>query len=389
MKKPIRLPSALYALFAMAALLPLPAAQAHEDLRLKAWLEAQPASATAPFELAQLQAQLGNLWQELGDAEHARALFARSQSAAAQVQDAYVREVLIAHLANELASSGRFDEALRQLDRVQDSELWVKGAWKLIGKLAKAQQGKQAAELLARTEARSRAVSAPLLRAELLSGTGAAYRYVDRARGENLVYESYGMAQMLADPYERGLMLNEAGAHLVDIGHRERAIEVFEAVDRLVAEIREPLQQAQVLAMVGGGQAEKNLRERAVGALDKGRAIAERLPAGEAAWAVRSEIARNYGQSHRFEPGIAVAEAIRDPYHRIEGFIRIAKNMARTGQRDAAQVLLQRCEHEAASVSKPYLRATLLRKLASERIDARQPDAAKALLRQAEAAIAA
>lgn len=372
----------------LALALPPLAAHAHEDMRLQAWLNTHPATVTSDFEHAQVYAQLGNLWKELGDAPKSSDLFARSDSAAKRVQDDYIRDVLKAHLANELASSGHYDDALQALDKVQDTDVWVKTAWKLIGKFAKAKQPERAAKLLEQAEARTRTVEEPLLRAELLSGTGAAYRYVAQAKGENLVYESYGMAQMLPDLYERGVMLNEAGAHLVDIGHREQALAVFDAVDRLAPQIENPLQQAQVLAMLGGEMAEKNLRDRAVGALDKGREVALSLPEGEERSAVLSEISRNYGQSHRFEPGIALAEKIADPYHRIEGFIRNAKNMARTGQQDAAYKLLERSEQEADLVKSPYLRATVLRKLASERIEARQPEQAKELLSRAERALA-
>jgi len=372
----------------LALALPPLTAHAHEDMRLQAWLNTHPATVTSDFEHAQVYAQLGNLWKELGNAPKSSDLFARSDSAAKRVQDDYIRDVLTAHLANELSSSGQFDAALQELDKVQDSDVWVKGAWKLIGKLSKSKQNEQAAELLARTEARTRTVEEPLLRAELLSGTGAAYRYVAQAKGENLVYESYGMAQMLPDLYERGIMLNEAGAHLVDIGHTEQALAVFEAVDRLVPQIENPLHQAKVLAMLGGEMAEKNLRDRAVGALDKGRDVALRLPEGEERNAVLSEISRNYGQTHRFEPGIALAEEITDPYHRIEGFIRNAKNMARTGQQEAAYKLLERSEQEVDLVKSPYLRAIVLRKLASERIEARQLEQAKTLLSRAERALA-
>lgn len=373
-----------------AALCAAAPAFAHEDLKLKAWLASQPASSTLPYEDAQLQAQLANLWQELGEGARAERLFAQSRQASAAVREPYVQDLLMGHLANELASGANFERALQTLDAVRDGEVWVKTAWKLVGKLAKAGRRDEAAALLKRTEARAQATEEPMLRAELLSGTGASYRYIDKAHGENLVYEAYGIAQMLADPYERALMYNETGAHLMDIGHRELALQVFAQVEqRLVPQIKSPLQQAKALAMLGGEQAEKNLRERAVSALDQGRAIALRLPEGEDRAEVLSEIARNYGQSHRFEPGIATAEAIADPYHRIEGRIRIAKNMARTGHKDGALAQLALAETEARQVGKPHLRATVLRKLASEHIALGAKPHARALLGQAEASIAA
>jgi len=361
-----------------------PVVHAHEDARLNAWLSEQPVAVTAHFDQAQIYAQLGNLWTHLGDDARSKKLVEKSKAAAAKVRDTYVQDVLTGHLANELASSGNFDVALKKLNEVKDTEVWVKTSWKLISKLAKAKEEQRATELLRLTEERTRSVDDLLVRAELLSGTGAAYRYINKAKGENLVYEAYGMAQMLADPYEKGVMLNEAGAHLVDIGHRERAQAVFEDVDRLAPTIQDPLQQAQVLAMLGGEMAEKNMREQAVSALDKGRVVASKLPDGEARAAVLSEIARNYGQSHRFEPGIAVAEGIADPYHRIEGFIRIAKNMARVGQKENAYDLLERSAQEAKRIQSPYRQATVLRKIASEWIDAKDKEKARSFVVRAE-----
>lgn len=362
-------------------------AHAHEDHRLEAWLAKSPATETRPYEQSQVEAQLGNLWVSLDDAARAEKLFARARVNAAAVREPYVRETLKGHLANEVASAGDYDAALAKLGEIRDTEVRVKTAWKLIAKLAKSKQDARARSVLEDTVKASFSVADPLLRAELVSGSGASFRYVDRARGENLVYEAHGMAQMLSDPYERAIMFNESAAHLVDIGHRERAIEVFDEVDQLVGQIDDPLKQAKALAMLGGEQAEKNLRERAVGALDRGRKIAEALPESEERSAVLSEIARNYGQSHRFEPGIATATAIKDPYHRVEGYIRIAKNMARTGKADEARALLDRAEADTMLVKNGHARAIVLRKIASEHIDLGTKAHARKLLELAEAAI--
>lgn len=363
-------------------------ALAHEDMRLKAWLSNEPAAITRHFEQAQVYAQLGNLWQELGKVEHAAQLFEQSRHAAGKVGEPYVRDLLIGHLANELASTRDFDQALVKLDSIEDREVWVKTAWKLIGKLSKSGDRQRAAELLKRTEKLAQSTRDPALRAELLSGTGAAYRYLDKKHGENLVYEAYGIAQMLADPYERALMYNETGAHLMDIGHRELAMEVFDEVDRLIGDIGDPLNKAKALAMLGGEQAEKNLRDRAVPALDRARGYAMSLPDGEDKFDVLSEIARNYGQSHRFEQGIATADAIGDAYHRIEGYIRIVKNMYRVGDKAQALRLLDKAETAVEAIGDPYRQAIVLRKLASEQVAVGAKARADTLLQRALEAMA-
>ncbi|MEX1033156.1 MAG: hypothetical protein WDZ30_07330 [Cellvibrionaceae bacterium] len=369
------------------ALMACTPALAHEDLRLKTWLKNAEAKTTQPFEQSQIQAQLGNMWTELKDEQRSKILFEQARVNAAKVNEPYVRELLKGHLANELASGGAFPQALEKLNTIEDTDVWVKTAWKLIGKLAKADETEQAKILLLETETRSHAVQDPMLRAELLSGTGASYRYLDQKHGENLVYEAHGIAQMLSDLYERALMFNESGAHLMDIGHRERAVSVFDEVDRLVNEIENPLHQAKALAMLGGEQAEKGLRDRSVKALDRGYAIASQLPGNDDTYAVLSEIARNYGQSHAFEKAIKVAQSIPDAYHRVEGYIRIAKNQYRQGQQAQALSLLSLAEKDALKVEQPYRQAIVLRKLASERVTAKQPDQAKTLLSKAEALI--
>ncbi|MFN2361117.1 MAG: hypothetical protein ABR522_08590 [Marinobacter sp.] len=370
---------------ALTAFIICPPALAHEDLRLKEWLANAEPNIAQPFEQSQILAQLGNLWSELQDEQRSQRLFEEARHNAAKVTEPYVRALLKGHLANELASGKAFPQALEKLNTIDDTEVWVKTAWKLIGKLAKADETEQAKTLLSETEARSHAVQDYILRAELLSGTGASYRYFDQKHGENLVYEAHGIAQMIPDLYERALMFNESGAHLMDIGHRERAISVFDEVAQLVGQIKNPLHQAKALAMLGGEQAEKGLRERSVEALDRGYAIARQLPDNEDSYTVLSEIARNYGQSYAYEKGIKVAENIPDAYHRVEGYIRIAKNQYSQGQKKQALSLLARAETDALKIKQPYLQAIVLRKLASERVSAKQPELAKMLLLKAEA----
>lgn len=361
------------------------AAAAHEDLKLEAALAADPVETGRRYQKAALLSQLANLYLEVGDKEKAQRLITESKETEQGIRDAYVRQYVAGHTANEVGSGGDFDRALRMLNSIDDTEIWVKTAWKLAAKMAKAGQKEGTRRLLRECEDRAHRVKDLLLRSELLSGTGAGYRYLDKAEGVALVYEAYGIAQSLSDPYDRAIMFNEAGAHLMDIGHKVRALAVFDEVARLVGEIGDPLKQAKALAMLGGEQAEKGERDRAAQALEQGIKIAETLPPGEEAFAVQSEIARNFGQSHRFERGIAVAEKISDPYHRAEGFIRIAKNMHRMKQEQEAKALLERTVALSKEIKDPYLQAIVLRKLASEYLHFKENDRALGLLDRAMA----
>lgn len=345
---------------------------AHEDERLNEAL-AQDAESRARYEVALLAAQLAAAYADLGEAETAGRLLQTAREAREAIEHPYVRQAVAGDIANELAG-GDFEHALRLLGGVDDTERWVKTAWKLARKTGKGSDPAPARALLAECVRRARAVEDPALRAELISGTGANYRDVDPDIGAPLVYESYGLAQGIGDPYERAIMFNEVGAHLMDIKDRDLAIEVFERVGELVDRIDDPLRQSKVLVMLGGEQAEKGLRGRAAEALEHGVDIAGGLSEGEEKADVLSELARNFGQSYRFDRGVEVAETIGDPYHRAEGFIRIAKNLRRRDQADRADGLLREVEGLATKIDDPYRRGVVLRKLASEYRDADRPD---------------
>ncbi|MCH7307296.1 hypothetical protein MMO38_03940 [Acinetobacter sp. NIPH 1852] len=356
---------------------------AHEDLRLNQALAADIRTTAQPYQKSSLLAQLSNLYQTLGETQLAAQLLQESKVLAKAIQQPYVQQYVMGHTANEIASNGDFDLAMQVLNQVSDTEIWVKTAWKLANKAAKANQPELTRQLLAECDRRAHSVDDLELRAELLSGTGASYRFLNPLDGVGMVYEAYGIAQTLTDPYERALHFNEAGAHFMDIKHKDKALAVFDQVWDLIDQIKSPLQQAQALAMLGGEQAEKGQRERAAKALQRAVVIAEQLPDSEATFAVRSEIARNWGQSYQFKDGIKMAERIADPYHQAEGFIRIAKNMYRQKQQAEALALLKRTEKLANRISDPYLQATVLRKLASEYEMAQDTAKVKELLAQA------
>jgi len=354
---------------------------AHEDERLNKALS-EDGKVLKQYQLASLAGQLANIHSKLKEDAVAERMLQLAKETRQSIDHPYVRQAIAGDTANEV-SSHDFGLAMRLLNQIEDTEIRVKTAWKLARKVGKEGDTDTAKKLLDECVKLSRAVEDLELRAELISGTGANYRYVDTARGAPLVYESYGLAQSLADPFDRGIMFNEVGAHLMDIGDKDLAVLVFDTVDQLVDEIEDPLKQAKVLVMLGGEQAEKGLRDRAAIALEKGVRISQRISDEEEKAAVVSEFARNLGQSHKFDRAIEVARSIEDPYHRAEGLIRIAKNMHRQGKEAESLRLLKEIHELTTQVKDPYFRGVALRKLASEYLDLKQPEQARPLLAEA------
>lgn len=373
----IRLSRILIPVACLSLLWPAWLSMSHEDDRLNSALKKDDAS-RRQFELAMLSAQLAGAHAKLGDTENAAKLAEVTSRARSAISDSYVMQSVAGDTANEI-SSRDFEQARKLHDGIKETELWVKTAWKL----ARRSKKEVANELLSECERRARTVEDLELRAELISGTGANFKNVDPARASALVYESYGLAQVLKEPYDSAIMLNEVGAHLMDIGDKDRAIAVFDMVGVLVDKIKDPLEQAKALAMLGGEQAEKGLRDRAAAALERGVKAASAIPDGEEKWAVTSEIARNLGQSYKFERGIEVAEKIPDLYHQQEGFIRVAKNMSRHEKKAESIQLLARVAKNAEKIESPYFKGVVLRKVISEYVELKMNDEAKALLEPA------
>ncbi len=360
---------------------------AHRDERLEETVRAAQAPIRARFERAQLLAQVGHKLLIIGRDRSGSDLLERAETLADGLADPLLRDEAIAHLANEIASTDALDRAIALYRTVNDLETRTKLGWKLVNKLGKAGETARAQTLLDEMLPEVLAIENDLeLRAELLAGTGASHRFTEAARGVPLVYEAYGIVQAIADSYSRGLFLNEIGANLMDVGHTERAVRVFERSRALLDAIESPLERARFLAMLGGEQAEKGQREAAARDLERGVQAAERIPPGEDRNDVMSELARNFGQSHRFERGIRVADAIPDPYYRAEGYLRIAKNLHRQARAADALDLLARTEALAARIESPYRRGIILRKLASEWIALHEPEQAATLLDGALAA---
>ncbi len=329
---------------------------------------------------AKLFSQLANQYERINDIEQSEVWMARAQNEANATAAEEGSDEIKGHLANELASMNRFDDAICVMKEIESLEIACKTVWKLANKMGKSGEKERAQVLLDTIAGNIRLLDASAMKAELLTGTGANYRHVDASLGLPYVYEAYGIVQMISDLNDKAILLNEIGANLVDIGHMDQAKYVFVQASQTAELLEDPLAKARALAMLGGEMAEKGLRDEAPEVLERGLAAASLVSEGEEKWDVISEIARNFGQSYRFERGIEVSEMLESAYYRIEGFIRIAKNMARLKQIDQAVQLLERSEIEAATIVDTYRFGTISRKIASEYISLKQPERARTQL---------
>nr|WP_148302477.1 hypothetical protein [Caldalkalibacillus mannanilyticus] len=204
-----------------------------------------------------IMAELANQYAKLGNAEKAEELFQRAVQETDRLEEQKEREAMFAHLANEFASINHFDKALAYLDRITNQEVYVKTIWKLVNKIAKAGNSTLAENLLLQGIDIAQKIETPLLKSELLTGSGASYRHIDYSRGVALVEEAYQLATQIEEPYHKAILFNEIGANYIDVKEKEKALEVFSQAHSLVAAISSTVEKAQVLAMLGGELAEK------------------------------------------------------------------------------------------------------------------------------------
>lgn len=342
-------------------------AMAHANPRLEEAIAAASAATLASYERSTLDAQIANVLHGLGDGGRATELIDSAAGMAGRMPPGLMRDDAHAAIANEAASTGRFDLANELAARIADGDTSIKLGWKLAAKLAKAGRKEEASALLAGIRSRIEDVADPLRRTELLTGTGAAYKAVDPAEGRDLVREALRIAKDA--PFSlpvRATLYNEIGANLMDVGQRREAMDTFVAAGALALAIGDARERAEVMAMLGGEMAEKGEREPAAFTLEQGVTAARELPLGEARDAVMSELARNFSQSRKFKRAMEVAGDIRSPYHRAEGLVRIAKNLARNGHEDDAKAILHSTTGTVGRIGSPYRQGVILRKLAAE-----------------------
>jgi len=370
----------------LAALILVSTLGAHDDPHFAAAQAAASDACRHAYGVSLIQAQVGTEWAKLGDTTRAQACFTAAQTATISIAHPLLQDYAWAHLANAAAAAGNDDLANQAFAAITDPRLRAHATWKLVNKLGKAKRIDEARALLDATRAVVEASELPPGdRAALLAETGGSYRFIDPALGLPLVEQALALAAQVDDPFDGAVLLNVIGACLVDVGAADRAAAVFAQAGERAETITDVSDRVHHLAMLGGERAEKNLRDDAVIALEAAVALALTLPSGEDREEVLSEIARNFGQAHRFTRALAVAEYITDPYYRAEGWIRIAKNQARMGHPADARALLERTTTLADGITDGHQQAIIRRKLASEWISLRERARAEPLLLQAAA----
>ncbi len=289
---------------------------------------------------------------------------------------------VFAYLANEYAAKGEFTKAIEMAKKIEVREKKVKTIWKVVNKLAKKGHIEEATTLLAIAKEEAQAETDLVLKAELLSGTGGTYRFVDKSIGVPLVQEAQNIIESLPNGFERAILLNESGAHFVDVDLKEEAEKVFELARKEVDFIETSIDKAKALAMLGGEKAEKGFREKAPADLVDALEFAKESDSVKKE-AVMSEVARNFGQCRQFDMGIDAANEIHDLYQRSEGYLKIIKNLTKVDQENESRRLLKMVEEFTNLISNKEEKIIVLRKISSEYVALKDYEKAKVNIEKA------
>lgn len=357
---------------------------AHANPQLEEAIKNSSKEQLSYFYQMEVYAQLANQYKMIGDEAKAKRFFDSSHHLMSKIKQPYLIDEAKAHFANELASANKFDDAIKILNDISNQQVRNHATWKVASKIAKEKNETLALTLLNNLEKESSLIKDLALKAELLTGIGSKYRYLDPNKGIALVYEAYGIAQTFSNPFEKAIMFNELGANLIDIQQKDKAMEVFKAAKEIGLGLKDVHEKADVFAMHGGELAEKNERTEARNSLRIALEAALEIKNKEKKDEVLSQIARNFGQSYAFEEGLKVCDIIENPYHKAEGYIRISKNMYKEKINVASQELLQKTFALIEKMDNHYEKATILRKLASEWYMHKNDSEVKKLLSQLE-----
>lgn len=341
-------------------------AYAHANSALEEAIKNSTKEQVSYFRQMEVYAQLANHYKMIGNIEKSKVFFDKSIKSIDNIQEPYLKDEAQALFANELATAKEFAKSIEILNQINDQRVRTHATWKVSSKIAKEKNEKLAIELLEKLENEISLIKDLSLKAELLTGTGAKYRYIEPNKGIALVYEAYGIAQTFSNPFEKALMYNELGANLIDIGQKEKAMKLFKESKEIGLALKNIHQKADVFAMHGGELAEKGERNEAKNSLKIALQSAIQITSKENKDEVLSEIARNFGQSYAWEEGLKTCDMIESPYHKAEGYIRISKNMYKEKLNTKSQELLEHTFKLVDSIDNSYEKATILRKLAAE-----------------------
>ena len=295
------------------------------------------------------------------------------------------RETVLAAIANEYAGLDETKKAINITRSITDVHLFATNMGKIANKLVKSNPT-LANELLNEAVNKARKEAAeddlPALLAEL-SGKYIRLNKTDVAK--ELLKEANIAVEKIKDIHldDKLSLYAEIAANMVAAGQKEEAFKLFDKAYTLSSQLKDPFERAAILTMLGGELAEKGQPEKAIQMLDEALKVSLLIKDEQKRIDVTSEIARNYGQSKKFEKGIEIAKGISDAYFSSESLIVLAKNYAKTKQTNEAYALLKEVVSKTASISSESKKATILAKTAAELTELDKKEEGKALLEDA------
>ncbi|MDR7210093.1 hypothetical protein [Flavobacterium piscis] len=333
-------------------------------------------------------AALAKVGGEMGryfDKQKGLEILSRALSEIYTIDNKNYRETVLAAIANEYAGLDEIKKAINITRSITDVHLYATNMGKIANKLVKSNPT-LANELLneAVTKARKEAEEhdLPALLAEL-SGKYIRLNKTDVA--QELLKEANLAVEKIKNIHldDKLSLYAEIAANMVAAGQKEDAFKLFDKAYTLSSKIEDPFERAAILTMLGGELAEKGQPEKAIQMLDKALKVSLLIKDEQKRTDVTSEIARNYGQSKKFEKGIEIAKGIPDAYFSSEALIVLAKNYAKTKQPNEAYNLLKEVVKKTNAISSESKKATIQSKAAAELTELGKKEEGKSLLEDA------
>ena len=330
-------------------------------------------------------AKVGGETGRFFDKQKGLEILSRALSDIYSIDNKLYRETVLAAIANEYAGLDEIKKAINITRTISDVHLYATNMGKIANKLVKSNPA-LATELLneAVNKARKEAMEddLPALLAEL-SGKYIRLNKPDIAK--ELLKEANIAVEKIKNIHldDKLSLYAEIAANMVAAGQKEEAFKLFDKAYALSSQLKDPFERAAILTMLGGELAEKGQPEKAIQMLDEALKVSLLIKNEQNKTDVTSEIARNYGQSKKFEKGIEIAKGIPDAYFSSEALIVLAKNYAKTKQTSEAYNLLKEVLSKTASISSESKKATIQAKTAAELFELDKKEEGKILLADA------